>query len=269
MLNSGVKARKCGLVCRALLGAFVLFEVGCGTGSQKSNTQQSTVNKDADSGNKGAGTATAEEISRESASDPNAANKKYREKKTTFEGVIGKPPEKSSLNGAPYLLLRGSEADSVDLVCDFEPEAEKKVLALKWGQKVKVRGRFAHELGVGAGVSFVNCELIELLPEPNVSAEQLAQEYTANRSEADKKYKNRRLLVRGMVIEVPKKAIADLIIAGAKDGEGMPINIEITFEQGASFQNLKKDDKVLISGRCQGRLRKNDPVVLSDATMSK
>lgn len=89
-----------------------------------------------------------------------------------------------------------------------------------------------------------------------MSANQLCSDYNANEVSADNKYKGKVLEVNGVVEEI-RKDFLDNIIVELKGSEFLS-NVDCAFgDDKSSTANLSKGQKVTIIGKCDGFLMKS------------
>jgi hypothetical protein len=133
----------------------------------------------------------------------------------------------------------------------------EKLKGLTRGQMVKLKGKVDRETA-GMFVDLVPCELVSIGPDPaiRVTADQLTQDYARDAEAADRKYRDKWLLVEGIVAELKEdRAAADRVIlegAGKKDGKPLRISAAYPADRKKDFAALKKGDRVKIKGECGG-----------------
>jgi hypothetical protein len=103
---------------------------------------------------------TAEQLTKEYATNDKAADAKYKGKQLVVEGVVAVQPAQENTN---TVLLEGfnPDAEKPKRVAVFSVRLEKEFRALKKGQKVKVRGEGHGTTGPGVDLW---AESVELLP---------------------------------------------------------------------------------------------------------
>lgn len=89
----------------------------------------------------------------------------------------------------------------------------------------------------------------------SITAKNLSSEYDANEIAGDKKYKGKRLLIKGVVDEVSKDIMGDVYVSLVGMNE-MQV-VQCYFEDGDKLDELSKGDVVLIEGECDGFLMVN------------
>ena len=202
---------------------------------------------------------TSEQIAKEFETDKDAALKKYKDKWVEVEG-----PMESVLvlfSGDVNIRLVGFQANpnkfDFHSVRGIPPEAEReKLKGLTRGQKVKLKGKVERDLG--GFIDLVPCEILSIGPDPAVAvtADQLTEAYAKDAKDADAKYKDKWLLVEGVVSELQAgKSGADSVIlegTGKKDGKPLRISAAYPADRKNDFAALKKGDKVKVKGECGG-----------------
>ena len=109
-----------------------------------------------------------------------------------------------------------------------------------------------------------------------VSAEQLAKDYATDPKGFDKKYKDKVLIVEG-VVQTPMAKDKDLttgkettwlILNGFKKA-GDPVDTTVNFTGIADLKSVKKGDKVQVQGKCLEHSEKWYAARLEDAKLMK
>jgi hypothetical protein len=107
-------------------------------------------------------------------------------------------------------------------------------------------------------VDLVPCELLLIGPDPAmpVTADWLTREYARDGQAADSRYRDKWLLVEGVVadLEQPKSGAECVVLegAGTKDGKRLRIKAAYPADRKKDFAALKKGDKIKIKGECGG-----------------
>jgi hypothetical protein len=206
-------------------------------------------------------TLTSEQLAKEFETDKEAALKKYKDKWVEVEG----PMENVMVlpSGDVNIRLVGFQAnpDKFDFhsVRGIPPETERERLkGLTKGQKVKLKGKVERDLG--GFIDLVPCEIVSVGPDPAiaVTADQLTEAYAKDAKDADAKYKDKWLLIEGVVSELKAGTSgADSVIlegAGKKDGKPIRISAAYPADRKNDFTALKKGDKIKVKGECTGEL---------------
>jgi hypothetical protein len=203
---------------------------------------------------------TSQQLAKDYEIDKVAAAAKYTGKWVEVEG-----PMESVLvlpSGDVNIRLVGFEADpkkfSGHSVRGIPAAADaEKLKSLTRGQMVKLKGKVERETA-GMFVDLVPCELVSIGPDPaiRVTADQLTQDYARDAAAADRKYRDKWLLVEGTVAELKEdRAAADCVIlegAGKKDGKPLRVSAAYPADRKKDFAALKKGDRVKIKGECGG-----------------
>jgi hypothetical protein len=94
----------------------------------------------------------------------------------------------------------------------------------------------------------------EITPE-HISAAQLTAEYEANEIDADRKYKNRILIVSGKVVHVGKDIINNMYVTISGEKEFGIVSAQCMFDDDwvIRLSNLREGDNVTVQGRCDGK----------------
>lgn len=97
---------------------------------------------------------------------------------------------------SPFVGLEGSKKATYGIVC--ETTDKQPWASFAPGQKVKVVGKYE---GAISGPALKNCEVTALDPNPAVklTAEVLAKDFETNKTEANKKYQKKTLIVSGTI----------------------------------------------------------------------
>jgi hypothetical protein len=241
----------------------VLLTLGCGKNSPPDGDDRGKTTDSSKGGNRKpevmATPITAEEIGKDFKTDKQAAEQKHKDKVYLIDaivddatGVAGPKVVNSTLILVGYVPPGARGLDVVNLMCFLTPEASRKCLHLSKGQKVKVRGKCADTFSFL--VRFVECDLIEAGPDTAlaVTAEQLVKEFMDDRDAAEKKYKDRQVIVAGEVIDLRESQTADMLtthykmfLKGADSKEGKPVPVEVYMEK-EDFGRVKKGQQVKV-----------------------
>lgn len=203
---------------------------------------------------------TSEQLAKEYETDRTAADQKYKGKWIEVEG-----PMESVLvlpSGDVNIRLAGFQADPNKFgghsVRGVPPAADAdKLKALTPGQMVKLKGKVYRETA-GTFIDLAPCAIVSIGPDPAipVTADRLSEDYAKDEKGADAKYKDKWLLVEGILSELKEaQAGADSVIlegAGKKDGKPLRITAAYPADRKPDFAPLKKGDKVKIKGECGG-----------------
>jgi hypothetical protein len=219
---------------------------------------------------------TAEQLTKEFADDKKGAEKKYPMNLIVeVEGEV-KKSEKLPSGDTWAVHLEGFEKGKglftkvVD--CEFGAKAKsyKKAQELVPDQKVKIRGKFYSAFEYGQRL--VDCELVEVGPDPaiKVTAAQLSKDFAADRKAAATKYKDKQVLLEGVVAQpVGPKAKYYVVLENSGEKGAPAVHVEFGFTQTAEklFSQLKKGQKVTVRGRCEGDNRAGDEVKVRSTTI--
>jgi hypothetical protein len=238
--------------------AAVLVAVGCGATvstppgeSDKDGPKTHSTPKAPDY------TMTAADIAKEFEMDKATAAKKYQDKIVELDGVVNFITDRKL---DAVVTLFGYKADPMKpnerfVMAVFDKPENSKVLELVKGQKLKFRGKGPGEF---AGFVSVNgCTVVEAGPDPTikVSAADLTKAYATDEKAAEEKYKEKVVLVDGVVVEIKKGGFGDtLILEGFDEKSDKPVRVSagIPAEKKEEFAALKKGDKVKIKGEFSG-----------------
>jgi hypothetical protein len=205
-------------------------------------------------------TLTSEQLAKDYETGRDAAEGKYKGKWVEVEG-----PTESVLvfpSGDVNIRLVGFQADPKKFgghsVRGVPPAADAaKLKGLTPGQKVKLKGKVDRETA-GSFIDLVPCEIVSVGPDPAipVTADRLTADYARDEKAADARYRDRWLVVEGVVSELKEaKSGADSVIlegAGMKDGKPLRIVAAYPADRKPDFAALKKGDRVKIKGECGG-----------------
>ena len=248
-------------------GAVILLAVCwiCLTGAEHGHAQAGKVAK-----------VTAEQLPKEFADDKKAAEKKYPMNLIVeVEGEV-KKAEKLAVTETWAVHLEGFEKGKglftkiVD--CQFEPKTKsfQKAKELVPDQKVKIRGKFYSAFEYGQRL--VDCELVEVGPDPaiKVTASQLSKDFATDRKAAETKYKDKQVLLEGVVAQpVGPKSKFFIVLENSGEKGAPAVHVEFGFTQTVEklFSQLKKGQKVTVRGRCEGDNRAGDEVKVRSTTI--
>jgi hypothetical protein len=234
------------------LAAAVLVSAGCGgnrTTGGPSGTDNGGTSATDRGGTSGAPAVAvkADELAKAYADDAKAAEAKYKDKSLAVEGIVSNAnqvvtPGKIVLNG-----YKKSPKDVVgmDVYCTVKPDQLDKAVLLSKGQKVKVTGR--SPAANSLGVYLQDCDVTALGPSTTleVTAEQLTGEYAKDKDAADKKYREKEVIVSGKVADLTKeRGFQFAKLAGVS-----PWVVSCTISAD-DFGQLHKGDQVRIKGDC-------------------
>jgi len=201
-------------------------------------------------------TLTAVDIAKEFETDKAAANK-YKDKLVEIDGVVNFLTPRPS---DTVVTLFGYKADPMKpnerfIMAVFDKPEVEKVLALAKGQKLKLRGKVQGDFA--GHVSVIECVVVEAGPDPTikVSAADLTKAYATDEKDAEGKYKEKEVLVEGVVVEIKKGGFGDtLILEGFDEKSDKPVRVSaaVPGDNKAAFEALKKGDKVKIKGEQSG-----------------
>lgn len=192
---------------------------------------------------------------------------KYGGKRLEVEAVVY-DEERPAAPGKP-LVLKLVQVDRPDspliepIVCQIEPDSEDygKAFLLSPGQKVTVQGRYEQAQPKGGSVTFAphlfQCGLAAVGPDPAVAvtAAELTKAFATDPTAAAAKYKEKPVVVEGVVAQLEHIADKDLKLDSytvrlegtGKDGK--PARVEI-FNATSDVAGLKKGQTVKLKGKC-------------------
>jgi hypothetical protein len=251
----------CRLVFAPALLASVLLAGGCSQGpTAPEKTPTSGKAAEEQTPGKVDFTLTSEQLARDYETDRAAADEKYKGKWVEVDG-----PMESVLvlaSGDVNIRLAGFQADPNKLlghsVRGVPPAADAETLkGLTRGQKVKLKGKVYRETA-GSYIDLAPVAIVSVGPDPAipVTADRLSEDYAKDEKAADARYKDKWLLVEGVVHELKEaKSGADGVVlegAGMKDGKPLRIAAAYPADRKPDFATLKKGDKVKVKGECGG-----------------
>ncbi len=139
---------------------------------------------------------TPEAYAVEVKSDEKAAAKKYKGKTIEFTSKIAGINRNAS--GDVFLSLPSKTAGILGVSCFLK---DKNVFGkVVKGQEVTVRGRYPD---LQFGTQIMDCEIVKKGPSPALTytAESFATEWTKDKSAAEKKWKDKTIIVSGLIVE--------------------------------------------------------------------
>jgi hypothetical protein len=137
------------------------------------------------------------------------------------------------------------------VMASFEGPEKDKLLALSKGQKIKVRAKVFGDFA--GNVSLGNATILETGPDTavTISAKDLAKEAVADEKAVEDKYKDKTLIVEGVVAELKGEEAgkASFVLEGFEDkGKKASVRAAYPKELAKEFDGLKKGDKVKVKG---------------------
>jgi hypothetical protein len=206
---------------------------------------------------------TAEQLCKEYEADKEAADKKYREKSLEVEGTVNGVFVTRAGEGHVSLagIVRDPKDDNFQNHCIrlfFTKGDVEKVWNLSMNQKLKARGKGQGSVGT-TFTDLADCVVVSLGPDPAITltSDQLGKAYLDDETAADAKYRDKTLIVEGVVVELKPGEIYDSAIlqcASMKDGKQLAISAAYNGDRAPDFAGLKKGDKIKVKGECGGRL---------------
>jgi hypothetical protein len=205
-------------------------------------------------------TVTAEQLAGDYAGNKGSADGKYKDRWLNVEGPL-EDIDLSYLGGCT-VRLKGSKPPPGKLLgksirCVI-PEAQmSRALGLTRGQKVKVKGKCSGETA-SLFIDLLEGEIVDTGPDPAVpvSAARLAQDYAGNEQAADARYKDKELLVTGVLEEHTKDRIGVLkvVLRGATKKTSQTVKVVAAYpaEWKDRFAKLKPGDRIKVKGECSG-----------------
>jgi hypothetical protein len=236
--------------CQRVLTALVLLALLVGCGKDKP-TEGDKSNPDAAPGGSASPTdgkapdykLTVEELGEESKRDRSGTNAKYAGKVLELSGVVGAPIVDDG-NQSPIFDLKSTKplpvletAFSITCVCD-----DRSLYGgLGRGQTVRVRGVY-DKFG-----QLKPCAVLEKGPDTRVqvTAEQLAADFTADPEAAGKKYYDRTLVVTGTVVKIKPFAKGLTINRLELKGDGKLV-VDVGYNKPAVADTYKVGDTVKV-----------------------
>jgi len=193
-------------------------------------------------------TVNAKQLAKDYATDAKAADAKYKDKMLETEGIVNVVVRDT---GKVHVSLLGHKKKETDIIgldvhCVMAPATWDKAVLLGKGQKVKVTGKAAGSNPLA--VYLMDCTLTELSENPTlkVTAEELSEAFAKDRDTAEKKYKDKEVIVEGKVADLVKKDNFGYAKLAGKD----TVRVSCTIVDAKEFAALKKGDQVRIKGDC-------------------
>ena len=256
-------------MCTAII-TLLLLGFATGTGRSKAGAPESkTASRDKKAAARADFTVTEVQLAKEFTDDQSAVRRSTRTRSSKSTAWCGwcRPVFYRTL------VLKGTFETSVgelgqrvkgtQIVCRVGWASRGKVMSLSETQKVKVRVRFLHadEYAIHCGDS----EVTEAGPDPSIAvkAVDLSKAYATNVAAADKKYKDKPLVVEGMVVDVQLRDgnPADILngkrqpivfLEGFDEKAESPLRVEVHFPAARGKIGLAKRDKIKVKGQCAG-----------------
>jgi hypothetical protein len=188
-------------------------------------------------------TVTAAGLAGQFAADAAKAEKKFAGKLVAVEGLVS-TARQNIVKGTGEVTLVGKKGEQLpfEVACTVKKARAGTVGLLSRWQQVRVTGRFVE--GGAAKARLDECDYEELTPgtTPTVTAEAVTKEFKADSAAAEKKYKDRDLIVTGTVDELAARNGFWVRLAGTG---GLRVSCDVEEDE---FQSLKKGDRVRIKG---------------------
>jgi hypothetical protein len=150
---------------------------------------------------------TPEEYAAEVKKDEKAAAKKY--KGATIELTQTVTGVQRNASGDIFVSLPAKSAGILGVSCFLK---DKKVIGkVVKGQEVTIRGRYPD---FQFGAQLMDCEIAKLGPSPALTytAEDFAKEYAKDKDAAEKKWKDKTIIVTGLVVETKSNDVGAINI---------------------------------------------------------
>ncbi len=183
-----------------------------------------------------AATLTAEELLKDAA--------KYKDKLIQVKGVVGTGIPAQGPSGGSVTL---TGENNRFITCLLAAGQFDKVLPAGLGATVELTGTVAD---AGAFVTMTDCAIVQATAAGSpVGAEAFAKEFTQNAADAEKKYKDKFVTIRGKVQSVADGKL--VLTASAKGGSKSGITVTAGFSPDwkTALAKLKAGDNVAVSGQ--------------------
>lgn len=194
--------------------------------------------------------ATGAEIANAYATDPGAADARYKDKVVVVEGTL--EDIELELDGTMHVRIVGAaEPGGVAPRVTVQPGEMSKVLNCSRLQTVKFKGRCA---GLSGTVVAIKSGKLEGKPGPDpalfVGGTELVEAYTQDEQKADARYKDRFVIVSGA--EVASKT-ADAVYLASRKSKGLKIRMALSPEFLKQFDGVPVGRAVKVRGVCTGK----------------
>jgi hypothetical protein len=213
-------------------------------------------------------TLSADALTKEYAEGKEATIKKYKGKVLELTGAIDSA-NMNPIGRDPRLTVTGFKAPHF-LDCRFKPSYEKKLKNTTKGQKIKLQGAWGQDFG--PAIVFFDCDLLELGEDPaiTVSAVELTQSYSKDKEATEKKYKEKQLVVEGVIVDIKLEAgkgVRNAFLKGFDDKAAKPVRVNAGFgyEHEDELKKLKVGQTIKVKGEFRGEF--NGDVWLNDVSL--
>jgi hypothetical protein len=237
---------------------FVFLPAGCGGSSpsvrESSSTPHSSAsNPLAENSANVAFRLTVEQLGQEALTDKTAAEKKYKGKYVEVEGPVEGLVYVPTFDRYEAVSLKGQGPMHVQCM-HLEGKSAEQAANLTKGQKVKIRGTFD---GVADYlITLVNGELVEVGTDPAiaVSAGQLTKEYSADENGSNKKFKDKQLVLDGMIASIDTEKMS-LFLEGIDPSaaKGLRIRAYLPNNFKRTVAGLTRGQTIKVKGECRGK----------------
>jgi hypothetical protein len=202
---------------------------------------------------------TVQALLEEYEANPRAADARYKGKSLAPEGSVRDVDIFAA--GLVSVRIGGNSTDSDrkqpsrTLRCEFVAASTPRLTNLERGQKLSFNGKCNGDRGTF--IDFVECEVIEVgaVAALSVTAAQLTRDFVDNEKAALGRYKDRVLVVVGVVAEWKESGgVQRLLLRGHNEKSPVPVRVLADYreERKQDFARLKKGDKIQIRGDCAG-----------------
>jgi hypothetical protein len=240
-----IEHRRVAPICIAVV---MLLHSGCGRQEGEPNTRPAMPPKPGGSNDRGIVSMTSMDFAEEYEKDPKGSNAKYKGKTIELSGVIASVSQ-AAMHRTVF-LEGGKETLTVEGVTITTTKIGPQCLMVDpapWrkhppGQRVKLRGMC---LG-GSPPTLDRCTVVEVgeTRTPKLTAEEIAREYTADYTAATRKYHNKHLILRGVV--VAKRVNIDGVIVELR-GDGKK-KVECNYDVSDFGASVAVGDTVSLFG---------------------
>jgi hypothetical protein len=238
--------------------------------SQRSSASQSSQSKEPNSSSTSDSTSgepkkvdfslNLEDLFKEFEADREAAAKKYGGKIMEIEGVV-EDPHLGHPSNDPYMAFWDSKQQA-NLFCFVTKSDGPRTYQLTKGQKLKVRGELNTEQYKGSShpsLYLMQSQIVEAGPDPAmpISAADLAKAYAQDETTAGERFKDKQLLIDGVVKDVTKvgadKNMSAIVLEGSTSNGGKSLCVWATanFYREKDFESIRKGQKVKLKGPCK------------------
>jgi hypothetical protein len=231
------------------------------------------------------GGTPAADLSAEFLKDPQAADKKYKDKTITLTAIVDAVNSNEETGKGVIVLLKGLRKDNPaddgpNFECVIASASESKALALIETQKVKLTGKYKKVEGKEAAmpnsrdcIYLEDCTIDVVGPDPSVpvTAVELARSFATDEDAARNKYLDKMVLVEGKFIRSDAAQYLGTVCfleGHEKDGKSFPVVVITDPEKlGNPEQGATLKLRALCMG--QGVVNGNSCVRLFGAKLAK